>query len=238
MERLQKILAQAGVASRRKCEEYITNGRVKINGEVVTELGTKADPEKDQIEVDGKPIHQEKKVYILFHKPKGVITSVEDPQGRKIVTDFIKGVKERIYPVGRLDYETEGLLLLTNDGEWTNKLIHPSHKIRKTYWATVEGIPTEDKLNKLAAGILLDDGLTAPAEVYVLEFRKEKKETLIEIIIHEGRNRQVRRMCETIGHPVKSLRRIKFDFLTLQGVARGKFRHLREDEVRRLGGRK
>jgi 23S rRNA pseudouridine2605 synthase len=237
VERLQKLLAQAGVASRRKCEEYITSGRVKVNGKTVTTLGFKADPATDQIEVDGQAIAKENQVYILFHKPKGVITSVEDPHGRKVVTDFLKGVKERVYPIGRLDYDTEGLLLLTNDGELANKLLHPSHEFEKTYWATVEGIPSEEDLNRLAIGILLEDGITAPAQVYVLEFRVEKQETVIELIIHEGRNRQVRRMCDAIGHPVKSLRRVKFGFLTLKGVARGRFRHLKSDEIQRLKGR-
>jgi 23S rRNA pseudouridine2605 synthase len=237
VERLQKLLAQAGVASRRKCEEYITSGRVKVNGKTVTTLGFKADPATDQIEVDGRAIAKENQVYILFHKPKGVITSVEDPHGRKVVTDFLKGVKERVYPIGRLDYDTEGLLLLTNDGELANKLLHPSHEFEKTYWATVEGIPSEEDLNRLAIGILLEDGITAPAQVYVLEFRVEKQETVIELIIHEGRNRQVRRMCDAIGHPVKSLRRVKFGFLTLKGVARGRFRHLKSDEIQRLKGR-
>jgi 23S rRNA pseudouridine2605 synthase len=237
VERLQKIIAQAGVASRRKSEEYITSGRVKVNGETITSLGFKADSTADRIEVDGQAIAKEKPVYILFHKPKGVITSVDDPQGRKIVTDFIKGVKERVYPIGRLDYDTEGLLLLTNDGELANKLLHPSHEIVKTYWATVEGIPSEEDLNRLAVGILLEDGMTAPAQVYILEFRVEKNEAIIEIIIHEGRNRQVRRMCDAVGHPVKSLRRVKFGFLTLKGVSRGKFRHLKSDEVQRLKGK-
>lgn len=234
MERLQKVLAQAGIASRRKSEEVITSGRVKVNGETVVELGRKVDPDTDRIEVDGRAIKAEDKVYILFHKPKGVITSVEDPQGRKVVTDYIKGVKERLYPVGRLDYDTEGLLLLMNDGELANRLLHPSQEFKKTYWATVEGVPSEDDLNRLAVGVMLEDGVTAPAEVYALEFRPQKNESLIELIIHEGRNRQVRRMCEAVGHPVKSLRRIQFGFLTLKGVPRGKYRHLKPDEVARL----
>lgn len=234
MERLQKVLAQAGVASRRKCEELISAGKVTVNGSVITTLGVKVNPDKDKIEVEGRPIAKESLVYILFHKPKGVITSVEDPQGRKTVTDFLKGVKERVFPVGRLDYDTEGLLLLTNDGDLMHRLLHPSHHVEKTYWATVEGKPSDDRITQLAVGIKLEDGMTAPAKVHVLEYRREQNETVIELIIHEGRNRQVRRMCEAISHPVKKLRRMKFGFLTLKGVARGKFRFLKPYEIEEL----
>jgi 23S rRNA pseudouridine2605 synthase len=237
VERLQKLLAQSGVASRRKCEEYITTGRVRVNGETVTTLGFKADLDRDTIEVDGQAISKEKLVYLLLHKPKGVITSVEDPQGRKVVTDFVREIKERVYPIGRLDYDTEGLLLLTNDGELSNKLLHPSHEFKKTYWATVKGIPSKEDIHRLATGVQLEDGITAPAEVKVLEARTDKNEALIELVIHEGRNRQVRRMCEAIDHPVKELRRIRFGFLTLKGVSKGKYRHLTTEEVQRLKGR-
>ncbi len=234
MERLQKILAQAGVASRRKCEELILSGQVEVNGEKVTTLGAKADPSADVIKVGGKPIKRESKLYYMLHKPKGVITSAKDPQGRKVVSDYLPGVKERVYPVGRLDYDTEGLLLLTNDGEFANMLTHPSHHVPKTYHATVKGVPHGTALEKLAKGILLEDGMTAPAEVDYHDVDPDSKQATISITIHEGRNRQVRRMFEAIGHPVTRLRRVKFGDLTLHGLARGKFRPLDPKEVQGL----
>ncbi|GIP25547.1 ribosomal large subunit pseudouridine synthase B [Paenibacillus sp. J23TS9] len=234
MERLQKILAQAGIASRRKCEELILAGKVEVNGETVTALGTKADPEQDIITVAGKPIRNENKIYIMLNKPKGVITSASDPAGRKIVTDYVKGIKERIYPVGRLDYDTEGLLLLTNDGEFANMLTHPKHHVPKTYLATVEGIPHGSELDKLRAGIKLEDGMTSPAEVEYKDIDTEKKEAVISITIHEGRNRQVRRMFEAISHKVIRLKRISFGDLLLQNLKRGLYRHLTKDEIESL----
>lgn len=231
MERLQKILAQAGIASRRKCEELILAGKVEVNGETVTTLGTKADPEQDIIKVEGKSIRNEKKIYIMMNKPKGVITSASDPAGRKIVTDYVKGIKERIYPVGRLDYDTEGLLLLTNDGEFANMLTHPRHHVPKTYLATVEGIPHGSELDKLRAGIRLEDGMTSPAEVEYKDIDLEKKEAVISITIHEGRNRQVRRMFEAISHKVIRLKRISFGDLQLQNLKRGLYRNLTKAEV-------
>lgn len=234
MERLQKILAQAGVASRRKCEELISSGKVEVNGEVVTELGTKADPAKDVITVSGKPIQGENKIYIMFNKPKGVITSASDPKGRKVVTDYLKGIKERVYPVGRLDYDTEGLLLLTNDGEFANLLTHPKHHVPKTYLATVRGVPHGTSLDKLKAGIKLEDGMTAPAEVEYKDIDEENKQAVISITIHEGRNRQVRRMFDAISHPVERLKRISFGDILLQNLKRGSYRHLTKDEINHL----
>lgn len=234
MERLQKILAQAGVASRRKCEELILAGKVQVNGVTVTELGTKADPAADSITVSGRSIGQEQKVYILLNKPKGVITSATDPQGRKIVTDYLKGIRERVYPVGRLDYDTEGLLLLTNDGEFAHLLTHPKHHVPKTYLATVKGVPHGTELDKLKKGIMLDDGMTAPAEVEYQDIAPDQKESTITITIHEGRNRQVRRMFEAIGHPVKRLKRIAFGDLYLGNMKRGIFRHLTKEEIESL----
>jgi len=234
MERLQKILAQAGVASRRKCEELILSGQVEVNGEQVTTLGAKADPAADDIRVGGKPIKRETKLYYMLHKPKGVITSAKDPQGRKVVADYLPGVKERVYPVGRLDYDTEGLLLLTNDGEFANMLTHPSRHVPKTYHATVKGVPHGSALEKLAVGIQLEDGMTAPAEVDYHDVDPDSKQATISITIHEGRNRQVRRMFEAIGHPVTRLRRVKFGDLTLHGLPRGKFRPLQPREVQSL----
>jgi 23S rRNA pseudouridine2605 synthase len=234
MERLQKILAQAGVASRRKCEEYIASGRVEVNDEKITTLGFKVDPKVDVIKVDGRAINREAKVYFLMNKPKGVITSVQDPKGRKVVTDFLKGIKQRVYPVGRLDYDTEGLLILTNDGEFANILTHPKHHIPKTYHATVKGVPHGNLLEKLKSGINLDDGVTAPAEVDYFDVNPETNESIIEITIYEGRNRQVRRMFETIGYPLVKLKRVRFGFLSVAGVSRGKFRPLSVVEVKEL----
>lgn len=234
MERLQKVLAQAGVASRRKCEELILSGAVEVNGEQVLTLGTKVDPAADEIKVNGKKIRSESKVYVMLNKPKGVITSANDPQGRKVVSDFLPGIKQRIYPVGRLDYDTEGLLLLTNDGEFANMLTHPKHHVPKTYLATVNGIPHGDKLEKLQRGIELEDGLTAPAEIEYHDVDMEKNTATIWITIHEGRNRQVRRMFEAIGHKVVKLKRVRFGELALEGLPRGKFRHLSEKEIKEL----
>ncbi|MFD1138641.1 pseudouridine synthase [Paenibacillus urinalis] len=234
MERLQKIIAQAGIASRRKSEELILSGKVEVNGEVVTELGTKANPNEDIITVNGKPIRSEKKIYLIMNKPKGVITSASDPEGRKIVSDYLKGIKERVYPVGRLDYDTEGLLLLTNDGEFAHLLTHPKHHVPKTYLATVKGVPHGTSLDKLRDGIMLEDGMTSPAEVEYKDVDTEKNEAVIQITIHEGRNRQVRRMFEAINHPVTRLKRISFGGLLLQNLKRGLYRHLTAEEINNL----
>nr|WP_255654473.1 pseudouridine synthase [Cohnella sp. REN36] len=231
---MQKILAHAGVASRRKCEELIQSGKVTVNDEVVRELGVKADPAKDVIAVNGKRIRTEDKLYLLFNKPKGVITSVHDEKGRSVVTDYLKGVKERVYPVGRLDYDTEGLLLLTNDGELANLLTHPRHHVPKTYHATVEKVPHGAALEKLQKGIKLEDGITAPAEVEYHDVDPEGKMATIAITIREGRNRQVRRMFEAIHHPVVRLKRVSFGGLTLDNLQRGKYRKLSEQEVKLL----
>lgn len=232
MERLQKVLAHAGIASRRHCEELIMQGKVQVNGQVVRELGTKVDPTKDKILVEGRPVRTEQHVYLMLNKPTGVITSVSDPRGRRVVTDLLRGLKERVYPVGRLDYNTSGLLLLTNDGELANKLAHPSYEIDKVYRAWVKGVPTADKLGMLARGIMLEDGMTSPGEARLL--KRDQGRALLEITIHEGRNRQVRRMCEAIGHPVLELERVRLGFLTLEGLATGQFRPLTSEEVSRL----
>lgn len=234
MERLQKVLAAAGLGSRRKCEQLILEGRVSVNGTLVTELGTKVNPESDAIEVDGRPILSEKKVYVMFHKPKGVITTLSDPKGRQTVKDYMKGIRERVYPVGRLDYDSEGLLILTNDGELANRLMHPKYQIPKTYLATVKGVPDGGKLEKLAAGIRLEDGITLPAEVEYADVAPDLKSAVIRITITEGRNRQVRRMFEAIGHPVDRLKRIGYGPLELGGLTRGKTRRLTEGEVEAL----
>lgn len=234
LERLQKVLAQAGIASRRKCEEYITSGRVEVNDKKVTELGVKVDPEKDVIKVDGRPIRQQKKLYLMMNKPKGVITSVNDPKGRKVVTDFLEDVGERVYPIGRLDYDTEGLLLLTNDGDFANLLMHPRHHVPRTYHATVKGTPHGSVLDKLRSGVKLDDGVTAPAEIEYHDVDEEKKESVISITIYEGRNRQVRRMFEAVNYPVERLRRVQYGPITLAGLTRGRYRHLSLEEVESL----
>lgn len=232
-ERLQKVISKAGIASRRQAEELILAGKVKVNEQVVTELGVKVSS-RDKIKVDGKLIRREKPVYFLFYKPKGVITTTKDERGRKTVIDYLPHVKERVYPVGRLDYNTEGLLVLTNDGNLTNKMIHPRYELKKVYRARIEGMATEEALDKLRVGIELEDGVTAPALVQKLEYKPMRDYTVVEITIHEGRNRQVRRMCEAIGHPVLQLRRIQVGNLTLEGMRRGQSRELTKEELRDL----
>ena len=232
MERLQKVLAHAGIASRRKCEELILEGRVKVNGEIIKELGTKVGPQ-DKVEVRGKLVTApEEKVYLLINKPVGYVSTVYDPQRRPKVTDLVKEVKARVYPVGRLDFDTEGLLLLTNDGDLTYALTHPKHEFPKTYLVKVQGAPSQDKLDRFRKGLRLTDGKTAPAKVE--RQKKVGSNTLLEITIYEGRNRQIRRMCETLGHPVLELKRVRFGFLTLTGVETGKYRVLTKDEIDKL----
>ena len=232
-ERLQKVLAAAGVASRREAEEYITAGRVKGNGKVVKELGTKVGPNAF-ITVDGHPVHRERKTYLLFYKPRGVVTTMKDPEGRKSIADFVKDIPQRVYPVGRLDYNTEGLLLLTNDGELAQALTHPSHEVNKTYEVTVPGIVPQDKLDLLRIGVKLEDGMTAPALVNLLGYDYDKNLTRFTVTIHEGRNRQVRRMCDYIGFPVRYLRRVMMGPLTLTGLRRGDCRELFNEEIEEL----
>ena len=231
MERLQKLIAQAGICSRREAEKIILAGRVTVDGKIIRELGTKADTNQ-KIRVDGKLLHFDtEKIYLLLNKPRGYVSTVHDDRGRKTIIDLLgENFSERVYPVGRLDLNSEGLLLLTNDGELTNALIHPRYQIEKTYRAKVVGDITEEKLDKLRAGVELDDGLTAPAEIYWLG------ENLVEVTIHEGRNRQVRRMFAAIGCDVKRLKRIRFAGLTLEGLHVGQFRKLTVDEVTRLKG--
>jgi len=232
-ERLQKVLAQAGVASRREAEEYITAGRVKVNGKVVKELGTKVGPDAF-IMVDGHPVHRERKLYLLFYKPRGVVTTMKDPEGRKSIADYVKDIPQRVYPVGRLDYNTEGLLLLTNDGELAQAMTHPSHEVNKIYEVTVPGIVPQEKLDLLRIGVKLEDGMTAPAIVDLVGYDYEKNLTRFNVAIHEGRNRQVRRMCDYIGFPVRYLRRVQMGTLTLDGLRRGDCRELFNEEIEDL----
>ncbi len=234
-ERLQKILSQAGVASRRAAEKMIAEGRVTVNGKTVTEPGVKADAADDRIAVDGKPLAEAERLrYYLLNKPKGYISTAKDERGRRTVLDLLPETAERLYPVGRLDNNTEGLLLLTNDGALTNALLHPAREIQKTYVAVVEGQVTAGELRRLRQGVELADGLTAPAGAFLVERDVAADRTKMEITLHEGRNRQVRRMCEAVGHRVRSLKRIQFAGLTLDGLRRGASRPLTRDEVRGL----
>lgn len=230
--RLAQYLAHAGIASRRKAEILMAEGRVRLNGELVREPGTEVDPAKDRVEYNGQPVKLESKIYILLNKPAAYISSVSDPQGRKTVLDLLPDIDVRVYPVGRLDYDTEGLLLLTNDGYFANLMIHPRYKVEKTYTARVRGRLNKAELDQLKKGVKLDDGWTAPARVDIL--KSDARESILKITIHEGRKRQVRRMCEAIGHQVIHLERSSFAFLTLKGVAPGHYRHLKNSEVKQL----
>ncbi len=254
-ERLQKIIAAAGIASRRKAEELIAGGLVSVNGQIVTELGSKADPEKDHIKVNGKLLSgPQRPVYLLLHKPKGYVTTVTDPEGRPTVLDLVRGVGARVYPVGRLDYLSEGLLLLTNDGELAQKLTHASSHVTKTYLVKVSGKPAEEQIEKLRRGIALpaersrlkappsdldakpkqrrrsEAVKTAPARIRLI---REAANPWYEVMLTEGRNRQIRRMFEEVGHHVEKIRRVRYGPLELD-VEPGKFRHLSSREVGQL----
>ena len=232
-ERIQKIISAAGVTSRRAAEELIREGRVRVNGMVVTELGSKADASKDHIKVDGKLINPKQPLtYIMLNKPAGFVTTMSDPEGRPTVQDLLKGVKVRVYPVGRLDYNTEGLLLLTNDGDFAHLVTHPKHEFPKTYLAKVKGVLEEGMIYKLEQGMFLADGKTAPAKVK--KVRKEEANSWVEITIHEGRKRQVRRMFDHVGRSVIKLKRTKTGNLPLGDLPEGAYRHLTLDEVKAL----
>lgn len=235
MERLQKVMAAAGVASRRASEKLIQSGRVQVNGETVTELGTKVS-RHDKVEVDGVPIHREPHVYYLLNKPRGVTSSAHDDKGRKTVVDILREdeVEERIYPVGRLDYDTTGILLLTNDGALANKLMHPRFEVAKTYVAKVKGIIQNDELKRLRLGVRVDGRKTKPAKTRLKEVDRHHQTSLVQLTIHEGRYHQVKRMFEAVGHPVIKLHRETYGFLNLQGLQSGEFRELRPEEVTKL----
>lgn len=232
-ERLQKLISQAGVASRRHAESLITCGRVTVNGQIVTELGTKADPAKDRIAVDGKLLSfGARHLYILLNKPVGYLTALSDNRGRQLVTELLTDVSERVFPVGRLDYNTEGLLLLTNDGEWANRLMHPRNEVEKEYHVRVRGKVNESQLKMLAAGIELEDGKTAPATVKMV--KSGDNNDWISITIHEGRNRQVRRMCEAVSLFVVRLKRVRYGSLSVSPLRPGEYRELTQEEARAL----
>ncbi len=231
--RLQKYLAQCGIASRRKAEEYIAEGRVQVDGEVVSSPGTQIDPENQKILFDGKIVEREKhKVYVLLNKPKGYVTTLSDPQGRPIVTNLVKDIKARIFPVGRLDFDTQGALILTNDGELAQKIQHPSYEVTKTYEALVAGFPGKNNLAKLENGILLEGKMTSPAAIAVL--KKKRQTTLVKITIHEGRKRQVRKMFKAIGHSVISLKRIAYGGLFLRKLPEGSYRSLTPKDLNKI----
>jgi len=233
--RLQKIISQAGVASRRAAEKLIAEGRVTVNGETVVEMGTKADPSRDDIRIDGRRLKSpERHRYILLNKPAGYVTTRADPQRRPTVVDLLVGVKEYVYPVGRLDYDTQGLLLLTNDGDLAARLTHPRHEVDRTYEARVAGMPDDEAIERLRRGIPLDGRRTHPADVTLINKGRRDEDGVLHVTIREGRNRQVRRMLEAVGHPVRSLRRIRFGPLTLRGLQPGTWRELTAPEVEKL----
>ena len=233
--RLHKILADAGVASRRKGEELILAGRVSVNNKIIRKLGVMADPDADRIRVDGKPLPQPgPKVYLLLHKPRGVITSLHDPQGRTTIKDLIPRIKAKVFPVGRLDYDAEGLLLLTNDGEMAMRLAHPRYRVPRTYLVKVKGILTAAEIQRIEKGVKLEDGISP--EIKVAPVRRLQKNSIVRVTLHEGRNRVIKRTFETIGHPVLRLQRIAFASLTLEGLEPGKYRALTAEEIERLRG--
>ena len=236
-ERLQKYLAECGIASRRKCEEYILQGKVQVNGKTITELGVKVNPEKDKITFEGKNVKQEeRKVYILLNKPIGYVTTSDEQFGRDKVLDLVK-VRERIVPVGRLDMYTSGALILTNDGDFVYKVTHPKHEITKTYTVTVKGIIKNEEVEQLRKGVKIDDYTTRPAKVKILKTDEEKDISRLEITIHEGKNRQVRKMCESVGRRVIALHRSKIGNIGVKDIELGKWRYLKDFEVKKLIGK-
>ena len=232
MMRLQKYLAMCSVASRRASEEIILAGRVSVNGKIVTELGTKVS-DGDVVAVDGKEIKEEKqKIYIMLNKPAGCVTTVSDDRGRDTIMEYVSDIPERIYPVGRLDYNTEGLIFLTNDGDLAYSLTHPKYEKEKVYEALVKGIVLHGAVDKLIRGVYIDGKKTAPAKAEVIEHRRNT--SLIRICIHEGRNRQIRKMCDAVGHSVIALRRVAVDGIEIGNLEPGRWRHLTRTEVERL----
>ncbi|ELS33456.1 MULTISPECIES: pseudouridine synthase [Pseudanabaena] len=238
-ERLQKILSRHGIASRRQAEQLILAGRVVINGQMIAELGTKADPESDRIEVDGKLLqtHAPKLTYLLLNKPIGVVCTCDDPQSRMTVIDILPSQYKHVYPVGRLDYNSSGALILTNDGEFANYLMHPRHHVPKTYEVWVKDIPSEIKIKQWQEGIMLEGKRTFPAVVNVLQVERsphQNSRTLLQIVLSEGRNRQIRKMAEQFGHPVLALHRVAIASISLHTLKSGTYRHLSDHEIATL----
>ncbi len=230
--RLNKFLASCGIASRRKCDELIFAGKVKVNGEIIKTPAFKIDPEKDEVSVNENIVKLPKKIYIALNKPEGVLCSLKDDFGRTLIIDLLPEIKERIFPVGRLDFNSEGLILLTNDGELSNRLIHPKYKVEKTYHVLIKGNIDEDSLEKLSKGIELDGKKTQPSKIKILDMGK--KTTFIEIKIKEGKKRQIRRMLKEVGYEVKKLRRVKFGPIKLGRLKKGEWRYLTKKEVENL----
>lgn len=232
MERLSKLIAAAGVTSRRRAAELIRSGRVRVDGRVVLEPGAQVDPEQSRVEVDGTQLRREPRRYAILNKPRGPLSSVRDDRGRTTVLDLLPGMKERLYPAGRLDADTEGLLLLTNDGDLTHRLTHPRHGIEKVYEAEVKGRPSRAALGRLSRGMMLEEGPTGPARTRLL--RGGEETSLLELTVHAGRKRMVRRMLAAVGHPVVALRRTRVGPLVLGDLKPGEWRHLTREEVRAL----
>jgi 23S rRNA pseudouridine2605 synthase len=232
-ERLQKVIAQSGITSRRKAEKLISGGSVKVNGQLVTELGTKVSP-TDKVEVDGVPLEKEEPVYYLLYKPRGVISSVKDDKGRKVVTDFLTEIPERVFPIGRLDFDSSGILLLTNDGEFANLLMHPKYEVDKVYVAKIDGLPTPQELKRLKKGVLSENEWLKAIHYNVLSTDRKNKSMIIELTLREGKNRHIRRMMQEIGFPVKKLKREKYGMLTLKGLQPGEYRSLTPKEVKQM----
>lgn len=231
--RLQKYLADCGIASRRKAEELILAGKVRVNGEVVTELGVKVNTDRDKVMYNNEIVKvQKKKVYILLNKPAGYISAAKDQFENPSILHLVNELKVRLFPVGRLDKDTTGAIILTNDGDFSYKLTHPKHEVSKTYIAEVVGVPTAEEMRTFAKGVIIDGKKTYPAKIRIV--KETKKNSVLEIVIHEGRNRQVKKMCEEIGHKVVTLQRSKIGNLTLDGVKEGKYRHLTDKEIRDL----
>ena len=233
--RINKYIASCGIASRRKAEEIILQERVKVNGNIVKDLSFNIDEQNDLVEIDNKKINIKKEnIYIVLNKPEGYITTVKDQFDRPSVVDLLTDIKERIYPIGRLDYETSGLLILTNDGDLTYKLTHPKHEVAKVYIARVKGIPSYEEITNFENGLYIEDYKTSPAKIKILEKNEEKNYSICQIQIHEGRNRQVRKMCKAINHPVQRLKRVAMGKITLKGTEVGKYRHLTNEEIKYL----
>lgn len=235
LERLQKYLANNGVTSRRKAEEAILAGKVKVNGKIVIELGTKINPKKDKVEFEGKLIKkEEKKVYILLNKPIGYVTTVKDQFSRDTVMDLVKKVEVKVLPVGRLDMYTSGAIILTNDGDFIYHVTHPKHEVEKTYTVTLKGKVTSEEVEKLRNGVEIEDYVTSPAKVKILKIDEEKNISRLEIVIHEGKNRQVRKMCEAVGKRVLALHRSKIGSINVKDLKIGEWRYLKAEEVKML----